>query len=162
VRHRSKFLFYIIPDSSHICHPLSHNYITHMCIYKLLRYYMSPLQRTGTDLVQILKMVRPFSLFLLHFHTIHLSVTSSSVSSHSPTPAHKSLHVFFFLIRERRRNHNLRVSYAFDVGLDIKLQTPHEPKEYTFWATVVHVGTLWASNFMGLELRQQSTSPAGY
>jgi hypothetical protein len=39
--------------TAHICHLLSHNYIAHMSIYKLSRYYMSPLQRTGTDLVYI-------------------------------------------------------------------------------------------------------------
>jgi hypothetical protein len=40
--------------TAHICHLLSHNYIAHMSIYKLSRYYMFPLQRTGTDLVHIL------------------------------------------------------------------------------------------------------------
>jgi hypothetical protein len=41
-------------QTAHICHLLSHNYIAHMSIYKLSRYYMSPLQRTGTDLVYYL------------------------------------------------------------------------------------------------------------
>jgi hypothetical protein len=51
---RSRSRFHVISMSSRTacgCHHLSHNCITHICIYKLSKYYTFALQRTGTDLV---------------------------------------------------------------------------------------------------------------
>lgn len=89
---------------------------------KIYKYFSS-----DSDRIQILKMVRSFSLFLLRFHTIHLPVTSSSVSSHSvirPRPPINPSMFFFFLIRERRRNQTYEFHTQIGCGsrtLDMKL-----------------------------------------
>jgi hypothetical protein len=93
---RPRSRFHVISMSSRTacgCHPLSHNCITHICIYKLSKYYLFPLQRTSTDLVIFISeklspkwyFTNSYFLFLIYFPTFifyHLRPCSVIPNTH--------------------------------------------------------------------------------